>query len=251
MIGYIKRLCDSFVLAIQDENTQYEGVRVLVWPQLIYDEIKELKTIDFSPDYRYDFVLIRLKVLELTRKGSFNHHSDLPKFEEIARELRNILESYSYGSSNIKVKEFPFIDDPLLKHIIQRDYKELDSILIPDGAWKSAVILSGSILEAILYDALSKDSNINKAHSSLEAPKYKEKLIPITSGKWKLVSLIKVSVDIGLLPEQRAASIDQVLRDYRNFVHPKKEIRNQHSCTEAEAYMAKGCLDGVYNHLKN
>ncbi|TOG58122.1 hypothetical protein CGI99_22890 [Vibrio parahaemolyticus] len=63
--------------------------------------------------------------------------------------------------------------------------------------------------------------------------------------------MIEVAVDIGLLPVQRAASIDQVLRDYRNFVHPQKELRSQHPCTEAEAFMAKGCLDGIYNHLNN
>ena len=36
---------------------------------------------------------------------------------------------------------------------------------------------------------------------------------------------------------------------HRNFVHPKKEIRAQHQCAEAEAMMAMGALEGVCNIL--
>ncbi len=49
---------------------------------------------------------------------------------------------------------------------------------------------------------------------------------------------------------QRTEPIDQVLRDYRNFVHPKKELKAQHSCDEAEAFMSVGALEGVCNILK-
>jgi hypothetical protein len=52
------------------------------------------------------------------------------------------------------------------------------------------------------------------------------------------------------MPQARAASIDQVLRDYRNFVHPRKELKAAHHCTEAEATLAKGALDVVCNHLE-
>ncbi len=250
MIGHIKKLCGSFISATQNRDTKHEGISVLRWPKLIHHEIKDLKTTDFEPSSRYDFVLVKLKFSDLARMGSFNH-SQLTNFAQAARKLRDILETYSHGSAEIKTKDFQFIEDQALKHIIQRDYKELDSILIPDGAWKSAVVLSGSILESILYDLLSQKIHVDSANSSTKAPKFRGTPTPITSGKWKLIALIEVAVDIDLLPAQRAASIDQVLRDYRNFVHPQKELRSQHPCTEAEAFMAKGCLDGIYNHLSN
>ncbi|WP_429305592.1 hypothetical protein [Paraburkholderia sp. GAS38] len=219
------------------------------WANLIFSEIKNFKTTDFDPDKRYEFVLARLHFSKLANIGAYNHR-DLQKFARMATDLQGILESYSYGNSGGKLKEFPFIRNIELKNIIQRDYRELDSILMPDGAWKSAVILSGSILESILYDVLTQENYIDIVNSSAKAPKFRGETTPIASGQWKLVDLINVSVSIKLLPEQRAASIDQVLRDYRNFVHPQKELRAQHPCTEAEAYMAKGCLDGVYNHLE-
>lgn len=112
--------------------------------------------------------------------------------------------------------------------------------------------MCGSILEAILFDILSNQNNINNTNNSIKAPRNRNnEIIQIQNGqKWTLQKLIEVAVDIEILPEKRALSIDQVLRDYRNFVHPKKEIRAEHECSDAEAYMAKGSLDGVINHLE-
>ncbi len=62
--------------------------------------------------------------------------------------------------------------------------------------------------------------------------------------------LIKVAADLNLIPKERAVAIDQVVRDYRNFVHPRKEIKAKHPCVEAEAMLAKGALDAVCNHLQ-
>jgi hypothetical protein len=71
----------------------------------------------------------------------------------------------------------------------------------------------------------------------------------LDAGEWKLYDLIEVATDISMLPKDRSKSIDQVLRDYRNFVHPKKEIRAKYPCTEAEAMMAVGALEAVCNVL--
>jgi hypothetical protein len=78
----------------------------------------------------------------------------------------------------------------------------------------------------------------------------KDILANTAEDEWRLVNLIEVAVDLGLLPQDRADTIDQVLREYRNFVHPRKELKAAHPCTEAEAYLAKGALDGVCNQLE-
>jgi hypothetical protein len=111
--------------------------------------------------------------------------------------------------------------------------------------------MAGSILEAILYDLLTADPSIQqKAMTAHKAPKEKGTVKDIADGDWKLHSLIEVAAELKLLPDERAKTFDQVLRDYRNFVHPKKEIKAAHPCTEAEAYMSKGALDGVCNILE-
>ncbi|MCH7386580.1 hypothetical protein MMO39_04600 [Acinetobacter modestus] len=250
MVSHIKKLCNSYCLAIDSGKNEHEGVSTFDWPKLIYSEIKDLRTADFEPHTRYDFVLLKANFHKLANKGSFSHN-ELPSFSKAARALEGVLDNYAKGGEYLLPQKFDFIHDDELKKIIQRDYRELHFILMPDEAWKSAVVMCGSIIESILYDVLSQINNINKVNSSKKAPKNNSGIIEINSGKWKLINLIEVAVDIGVLPAQRAASIDQVLRDYRNFVHPQKEIKSKHPCTEAEAYMAKGCLDGVCNHLSS
>src|SRR5262249_29818810 len=109
------------------------------------------------------------------------------------------------------------------------------------------LIFPGSILEAILFERLSDAKWNASALASPRAPTKKGSLVPMDD--WKLEKLIQVAVDITLLPKDPADTIHQVLRDYRNFVHPKVEIRAAHPCTEAEAMLAVGALDSVCNFL--
>jgi hypothetical protein len=166
-----------------------------------------------------------------------------------------VLTAYAGHGSKAVTRSFTFVHNADLRSIIERDYKELALILIPGAAWKSAVVMAGSILEAILYDLLTRDAAlIAKAMASPKAPTkgttaVKDITNNTSENEWKLVNLINVAVDLNLLPQERAHTIDQILRNYRNFVHPRKEIKEAHPCTEAEATLAKGALDGVCNHL--
>lgn len=250
MISHVKQLCESYQHALDGrDKKEYQGVIFSQWPGMIYEEIKDLKTYDFEPSQRYDFVLLRSKFRGLSHKGSLSG-DEIPSLKAATRKLSSILDHYARGYEVKISHDFQFMSDKDLREIVIRDYKELYHVLVPDEAWKSAVIISGSILEAVLYDLLSQPRFISGANLSRKAPTDKGVPIPIETGKWRLEKLIEVAVDIQILPQPRAASIDQVLRDYRNFVHPKREIRSMHPCTEAEALMSKGCLDGVCNHLK-
>jgi hypothetical protein len=115
------------------------------------------------------------------------------------------------------------------------------------------VILAGSILEAILFDVLSHPVRVARTNASPKGAKAKGGVpIDIVSGAddWKLIHLINVAKDVGIMSQERADTIDQVLRDYRNFVHPQKEKEARHECNEAEAGLAKYGLDGVCDHFE-
>jgi hypothetical protein len=179
-------------------------------------------------------------------------------FENAVKVCENVvrlLDLYAGGGSRAVTRSFKFVQNSDLRDLLERDYKELSLILLPGGAWKSAVVLAGSILEAILHDLLTHDAaRTAAAMAAPRAPKKKSgavKDITMDTAKdeWQLVNLIEVAVDLRLLPQDRADTIDQVLRDYRNFVHPKEELKAAHPCTEAEATLAKGALDAVCNHL--
>ena len=252
MVSHIIKLANDLKqITLNSQYSSEDDLNIFNVPKMIYEEIKDLKTKDFAPDVRYDFVITKEQIKKFANSGSVSGNQYV-KYRLVCDKLIKCLNKYYTNLDNQNIKQFNFLHDIDLKNIVERDYFELSTILFPERAWKSIVIMSGSILEAILFDVLSNENNINNTNNSTKAPKNQNgENITIQNGRhWTLQKLIEVSVDIEILPEKRALSIDQVLRDYRNFVHPKKEIRAQHECTEAEAYMAKGSLDGVINHLE-
>jgi len=211
--------------------------------QVVADELERLDPLDFPPDLRLDFVRFRKHIQHLASISTFTG----TPWKMPAARLITILEAYGGQGSRSFARDFSFVSDPDLRIIIDRDYRELSTMLLPSGAWKSTVVLSGSILEALLQDALTKDaSTLARAKASSKAPSTKS----LEKGEWNLNQLIEVAVDLLILPCDRARAIDQILRDYRNYVHPKKELRSQYPCTEAEGLLAKGALDAVINMLQ-
>ena len=211
----------------------------------MFDELKRLDPRDFLPAGRANFVRVRISIEDHLRAPRME-----PEFLSVARKLaqsvQGVLESYGGDGSRAVSRSFGFVKNPDLKTIIERDYRELSLMLLPSGAWKSTVVLSGSILEAILFDRLTSDAAVKgKAWAAAKAPKNSD----LGKGEWRLHDLIEVAVELGELPITRANAIDTVLRDYRNYIHPMKELRRAHPCTEAEALMSKGALDLVCNHL--
>jgi len=242
--------------ATADSRTLSANLRRVV-PQVstLVEEVRRLDPRDFLPDARYEFVVARLD-LELWSKqwnpgdtGSFvNQFNQTPQSRAGIRQLLKrviaVLERFGGDGWRAQSRSFSFIKDDELRHIIERDYRELVLVLFPGGAWKSTVIMAGSILEAILFDVLaSEPATKAKALACFAAPKG-------SMEEWRLEHLIKVAADIGALPAKRILTFDQVLRDYRNFVHPKKELRSGHPCQEGEAQLAIGGLNAVCDLLE-
>ncbi len=175
------------------------------------------------------------------------------------KRLRDVLSSYGGKDCRLVLRSFPFVHNTALRSIIERDYRELSMVLFPGGAWKSTVVIAGSILEAILYDQLTKDAGAVAASMvAVKSPKKGPKTARVTrdiqsdkpEDDWKLKDLIEVSIELGIITKDRGNTIDQILRDFRNFVHARAELKSGHDITEAEATLAKGALDGVCNLLK-
>jgi hypothetical protein len=167
---------------------------------------------------------------------------EVAKFDDAARlcqKVAGLLDSYAGRGSQAMIRSFAFVQNLGLRKIIERDYRELSQILFPDCAWKSTVVMAGSILEAVLHDLLTRDDE--RTSATTKAAKGQQ---------WTLNVLINVSVELGLLPPGSDKTTHQVLREYRNFIHPLAEIKAKYACGEAEALMAKGALDAVCNHLE-
>lgn len=243
MVQHIIDFAEDFKRGWTSEPTKYG----LSWVQLIKVLDKELVKLDpdnFPPNLRGNFIATRQKVAIRAQGtiGTWSHNEHIALADDIIECIRN----YRFVGS-LSSRNFPFIHDSQLKAIIERDYHDLETKLIPDKAWKSAVVLAGSILEAILYDVFLNPNYNSRATGSTRAPRERGSVKSLSNGQWTLDELIKVADNIGILPADHIRNIDQSLRHFRNFVHPTKELRGKYECGEPETSLAKGALDRICN----
>jgi len=238
MVAYLKTYIEKMLGGLQHHPN---------W-KILRQEIDRLDPRDFEPGVRAQLLIHKAELIGIEERGE----SQCKLFRELLDKLSRVLDGYLGEGSNILKRSFSYLTKPDLRRIIERDYAELNLRLFPGRAWKGTVIMAGSILEAILHDVLSAPNRVAQTNASLKGAKGKGGAsidITVDPDSWKLVHLIEVAVDTDILPIHRADTIDQVLRDFRNFVHPWKEIQAGHECGEVEAGLAKYALDGVCDHL--
>ena len=141
--------------------------------------------------------------------------------------------------------DFPFIANPELRSIIERDYQEIPRCLAAE-AYKAATVMCGSVLEALLLDALSADKP--KARQSAKALKGNGGKVPKDLGKWSLRLMIAVGQDLQILPTTILGMSDPI-REYRNLIHPAVEMRKKIAAEREEARAAQTVLDVIIKYL--
>lgn len=258
MPQYIKELAATIQLAKQNQLGQgVQKIHGLDVPDIhslfkgFAEELDRLDPRDFDPAVRHDFVVLRVAIRNWA-KGQIGNGT---KAAADANTMSGILDSYHGEGSGASLRPFTFVTNPDVKKIIERDYRELTQRAFPDGSWKSTVILSGSILEAVLHDILTKDpAAIAAAMASPKAPNKqgggkKDITLDDYQNEWRLNDLIKVACDLHILPYADEKAIHHVLREYRNLVHPRAEIALGINIGEGHATASKGMLDVILDHL--
>lgn len=129
---------------------------------------------------------------------------------------------------------FDFISDDKFRTILIRDYLELQ-ICIEQKASKAVLILSGSIIEAVLleYFIHNLPQNITE-----------DKLL-----KWDLNDLIKEAVNTNLI-STKTKDLSSVIRNYRNLIHPGKEIRSMEEFDHESAIVSYNLVKMVVKEVK-
>lgn len=119
---------------------------------------------------------------------------------------------------------------PNLEPVIQERWLEAQKCQLAK-AYLAAVIVMGSILEALLLARASKDPA--RAYKAKAAPRSKDgSSRPIH--EWTLHNLIEVAVELGWLKTDRG-KFSHALRESRNVVHPYEQARtganfDEHTC---------------------
>ena len=133
------------------------------------------------------------------------------------------------------MNNFDFIADPKFKSLLVRDFAELQ-VCINNEVTKSSLILSGSIIEAILLEFFTH--NLPEGISS-------GKLL-----KMSLTELINEAEKIKLI-SQKSKDLSTVVKNYRNLIHPGREVRTNEEFDFETAIVSFSLVKIILKEIKD
>ena len=112
------------------------------------------------------------------------------------------------------------VSDDLMKRILEDRWAEIASC-VAAKAPLAATVMMGGLLEGILYARVKSLADKKPVFTAAAAPK--DKLGKTHDLRdWKLQNYIDVAHELGWIT-QTVQSISDIVRDYRNFIHPQKQ----------------------------
>lgn len=143
------------------------------------------------------------------------------------------------SGQNAQGNDFSFVADKRIRKIVERDDRELGN-LRDSPALKSRMILAGGLIEALLLDALQTNET-----AALRAKRAEKK--PLL--EWGLSSLIDVAVELRIITSA-VEKLGDGVREFRNLVHPGRELVSGYEIEEEEAKIAESVLEIVIRELR-
>lgn len=117
----------------------------------------------------------------------------------------------------------PLVGNVEMQNILTRRWDECAKCVKAD-AHLAAIVMMGGLLEALFVSRANKMPDKAPLTSAASAPKDKASGRTINYQDWKLDSYIKVGFELKWITESAKHAAD-TLKEYRNFVHPAKELR--------------------------
>lgn len=142
-------------------------------------------------------------------------HDVKNKMYSIEQQIEDEFRSNNFYAPNF---ELLFKSDAKLQAIIKNRYINMTKNITHE-AHLSAIIMMGSILEGLLFHILSK--NPKDANTSKSTPKKEGKPKPFK--EWSLQEMISVADDLGWI-QRTTSKFSFILREYRNFIHPREQL---------------------------
>ncbi|MDX9893372.1 MAG: hypothetical protein RB292_03065 [Patescibacteria group bacterium] len=168
-----------------------------------------------------------LSVLSLSEQSATRK-----KYSDILKLLKKALISFrEHIISNVIVNpvytmpEFSsLVEDQKMQSILKKRWDEINRCL-QNEASLSATIMMGGTLEALLLARINKLSNKDPIFKLKSTPKDGKTKKAKNLSDWTLNDYINVCAEMGWITEP-ARQVSQILRDYRNIIHPEKEYRS-------------------------
>lgn len=171
---------------------------------------------------------------DMGKDVDFTANSRRVRLEALAHYCESAIRFYYSGlvTQKQKIEVAPDVSRltsvmPNLEEVIKNRWIEAQ-LCQQAGYYLSAVILMGSILEALLLARASM--SLSEANTAKSTPKKDDKPKPIHD--WTLSTLIDVAVELQWIKTDRG-KFSHALRESRNVVHPYVEVSSKANFDEA------------------
>jgi len=161
-------------------------------------------------------------LLELSEQNTIR-----TKYLDLLKALKaNLVKLRSSGvvAASVQPQQPKFdslIADPKMLSILQRRWTETLACM-GVNADLAATVMLGGLLEALFLVRINRLSNLAPVFTATKAPKDKGGK-PKGLKEWGLKDYLDVANELGWI-RQSAKDVGHVLRDYRNYIHPEKEL---------------------------
>jgi len=187
------------------------------------------------------------KVVEAEYTALFEatiHATMRDRYQDILKRLRAALMTLQtqtlanpppVNRSIAKLDFSPLVPDSKMRGTLENRWDEIIKCL-ECKAPLAATIMMGGLLEALFLAQVNKVADKGPIFKAQAAPKdYKTgKTLPLND--WTLSAYIDVGAELGWITKP-AKDIGIVLRNYRNFVHPERELSTGITLTSEDATM--------------
>lgn len=120
------------------------------------------------------------------------------------------------------VPEFgKLVGDLRMQKILAERWRECE-VCVRQGAPLAAVVMIGGLLEGLLLARINQLQDKSSVYKAEQAPRDKsQRTKPIN--EWTLVNYIGVAHELGWITGT-AKTLGEAIRDYRNLIHPQREL---------------------------
>jgi hypothetical protein len=245
--------------ALEAAMSDAEGLRSYLkknkTPQVRSVEERELIKANCLAWFRNHRAIIRSSVaddlLEET-DGAYNailaaadRATSRPRYDVLLKGLRKLLSdlrSYVLAPTAVAVptSDKPpafdaLVSDPKMREVLKRRWMECTKC-VAAGAPLAATVMMGGLLESLLLARVNREVDKTQIFGAATAPKDRQSGKAIPLQEWTLRHYIDVAHELGWISPS-AKDVGEVIRDYRNYVHPHKELLHSVALGDNDAHL--------------
>jgi hypothetical protein len=166
-------------------------------------------------------------------------------------ELLSLLAAFPDEPFRPDDSSLQFIDDTAFRRTLSVDIAAAHRALM-NGEWKAATVLAGSVIEALCLWVVrheAADAAVETARRLQREGLLGPRAVPNELLSWHAPELIEVAFALGFI-ERDTVQVARTTKDYRNLIHPGRELRTGQRCTEGVAHIAIGAMQRVAENLE-